>query len=108
VRRLRLGLPERLAEPQLASRLAWLTGLRIALLTLLLALTGSFYLRSGFRPGSYSGNVVLGTLAVAYALAGAYAAVLRRGERLVELAQVQLVLDQLTWTALVYVSGSPA
>lgn len=108
MRRIRLGLPSQLAEPVLATRLAWLTGLRLALLTLLLALTGSFYLRSGFAPGSYSANVVLATLAVAYALAGVYAAVLRRGERLVALAHVQLVLDQLTWTALVYVSGGAA
>lgn len=108
MRGLQLGLPQRLDEPRLASRLAWLTGLRLGLLTLLLGLLASFYLRRGFELGSFSGNLVLVTLAIAYGLAGVYAALLRRGTNLVALAYAQLALDQLTWTALVYVSGGPA
>lgn len=105
MRGLRLGLPARLSEPRLATRLAWLTGLRLVLLTTLLGLIGFFHLRRGIEPGSFSGNWVLGTLAVAYGLAAIYATVLRRGRDLVSLASAQLVLDQLTWTSLVYVSG---
>src|SRR5690606_34648087 len=96
-------------EPLLATRLAWLTGLRLILLTLLLALTASFHLRRNLdQLESFSGNLVLATLAFAYGLAAIYAAVLRQGRHLVALAYAQLVLDQLTWTALVYVSGGAA
>lgn len=106
---MRLGLPHRLTEPLLATRLAWLTGLRLILLTLLLALTASFHLRRNLdQLESFSGNLVLATLAFAYGLAAIYAAVLRQGRHLVALAYAQLVLDQLTWTALVYVSGGAA
>jgi len=106
---MRLGLPLRLTEPLLATRLAWLTGLRLLLLTLLLGLTASFHLRRNINElESFSGNLVLATLAFAYGLAAIYAAVLRQGRRLVGLAYTQLVLDQLTWTALVYVSGGAA
>ena len=102
---LRLGLPEGLAEPGLASRLSWVTALRLGFITLLLGLTQAFYLRAGFAVDSFSVKLVLLTLALAYALAGAYAAVLQRGRHLVALALTQVVFDQLTWTALVYVSG---
>lgn len=108
MRGLRLGLPKTVAEPRLATRLAWLTGLRLAVLTLLLGLTASFHLRRGFELGSFSSHLVLATLAIAYGLAGVYAYWLRRGTHLVPLAYAQLVLDQLTWTALVYVSGGAA
>lgn len=106
---MRLGLPHRLTEPLLATRLAWLTGLRLLLLTLLLTLTAFFHLRRNVTElESFSGNVVLATLAFAYGFAAIYAAVLRGGKHLVGLAYTQLVLDQLTWTALVYVSGGAA
>lgn len=106
---MRLGLPHRLTEPLLATRLAWLTGLRLILLTLLLALTAFFHLRRNIDElESFSGNLVLATLAFAYGLAAIYAAVLRGGKHLVSLGYAQLALDQLTWTALVYVSGGAA
>ena len=45
------------------------------------------------------------TLAFAFASAGVYAAVLRTGRGLDRLALAQLVVDQITWTVLVYLSG---
>lgn len=49
--------------------------------------------------------MVFKTIGAAYACAAVYATVLRSGKRLRLLAVVQIVLDQLTWTAIVYVSG---
>ncbi len=92
-------------DAPLRSRLAWLTGLRIASVTVLGGLLGSLYLRAGLPLGSFSVRVVIGTLVSTYALATAYAAVLRWGKHLRKLAIAQIVVDQLTWTVLVYVSG---
>lgn len=102
---LRLGLPEGVDEPGLAGRLSWVTGIRLGFITLLLGLTQAFYLHAGFAGDSFSVRLVLLTLGSAYALAGAYAAVLRRGRHLEGLALTQVVFDQITWTFLVYVSG---
>jgi len=101
----RLGIPDRLAGAPLPRRLAWLTGARLLFLTVLLGLVGVFYLRGHFRFDSFTIRVALVTLAVAFALGGVYAAVLRSGQHLAFLADAQLVLDQLTWTAIVYLSG---
>jgi hypothetical protein len=98
---------DRAAEGALATRLAWLTGLRLVLLTVLLALIASLYLRQGFESGSYSVYLVVATLGVGYALAAIYASVLRRRKHLQFLGYAQLLLDQATWTVLVYVSGGP-
>src|SRR5262249_13790080 len=49
--------------------------------------------------------IVFATIASGFALAAVYAAVLRTGKHLQRLAEAQIVLDQLTWTAIVYVSG---
>ncbi len=101
----RLGIPDRLAGATLPRRLAWLTGARLLFLTVLLGLVGLFYLRGQFRLDSFTIRVALLTLAVAFGLGGVYAAVLRSGQHLSFLADAQLVLDQLTWTAIVYLSG---
>jgi two-component system sensor histidine kinase HydH len=89
----------------LARRLGWITALRLAFLAFLLASTASLYLRGSLSRYPVSQTIVLTTIASAFALAGVYAAVLRSGKRLADLAYAQLVLDQLTWTAIVYVSG---
>jgi two-component system, NtrC family, sensor histidine kinase HydH len=101
----RLGIPDRLAGASLPRRLAWVTGARLLFLGALLALLGAFYLRQQPRLESFSIQVALVTLAVSFALAGVYAALLRSGRYLERVGEIQLVLDQLTWTVVVYLSG---
>jgi two-component system sensor histidine kinase HydH len=103
--RIALGIPPS-AGASLARRLAWLIGARLLFLTLLLAVLVLFYGRQGqLNIESFTVKGATLTLAVAYAMAGAYAAVLRAGRHTRMLADVQLVLDQLTWTVIVYLSG---
>ena len=90
---------------QLANRLAWLGGLRVVFLTLLFGLTASFYLRSGFQVATYSNRVLFVALAATYVWAALYFAALRRRKYMAELAYAELVVDQATWTALIYVTG---
>jgi two-component system, NtrC family, sensor histidine kinase HydH len=92
------------AEPLLAVRLAWLTALRLLVLTIFLVVTTAVYL-GGFTWGSFSNFAALITIGAAYALAAIYAALLRVGRSLPAVAQTQLVTDQITWTAIVYISG---
>ncbi len=93
------------SDLRLAGRLAWVTGLRLAFLTLLLVATGFFYLRGELAVYPQSQSILVATIGAAFALAAAYGTVLRTGRHLKRLAEVQIVLDQLTWTAIVYVSG---
>lgn len=97
------------ASPQspLEVRLAWLMGLRLSVITVFLVVTGAVY-TGGFAFGGFSSRVVLFTVATAYGAAALYAALLRRGRGLRELTMAQLCTDQLTWTAIVYVSGGVA
>jgi two-component system sensor histidine kinase HydH len=92
-------------DDRLANRLAWITGLRLGFLTLLLVSTAFFYLRGALGVYPQSQGIVFSTIGAAYALAAIYATVLRSGKQLQRLAEAQIVLDQLTWTAIVYVSG---
>ncbi|HEY8041188.1 MAG TPA: ATP-binding protein [Polyangiaceae bacterium] len=89
----------------LAGRIAWITALRLAFLVLLLGATATLYLRGELLRYPFSLRVVFLTIGAGFALAAVYAAVLRSGRRLQTLAWAQIVLDQLTWTAIVYVSG---
>ena len=95
------------SDHRLANRLAWITGLRLAFLTLLLVATAFFYLRGALGLYPQSQGIVFATIGAAYALAALYATLLRNGKHLRRLAEVQIVLDQLTWTAIVFVSGGP-
>ena len=90
---------------RLWNRLAWVTGLRLGFLSLLLGATAFFYLRGALSQYPQSQTIMLGAIGGAFALAAAYAAFLRRRRGLQRLAEVQIVLDQLTWTVLVYVTG---
>lgn len=96
------------ADERLVNRLSWITGLRLAFLSLLLGATAFFYLKGALGEYPYSQTIVFVTIGAAYGLAAIYASVLRTGRHLQRLAEVQIVLDQLTWTAIVYVSGGPA
>jgi two-component system sensor histidine kinase HydH len=92
-------------SPGLAGRLAWMTGLRLAFFTILLALTGAFYLGGELSRYPVTLRIVFATITVAYALGGAYAVILRTGRHLEKLAYAQIILDQVTWSAIVYVTG---
>src|SRR6185437_15512547 len=92
-------------DHSLATRLAWITGLRLAFLALLLSATAALYLRGQLAQYPFSLHVVFVTIATGFALAAAYAAWLRTGKRLQALAWSQITLDQVTWTAIVYVTG---
>ncbi len=94
-----------LTQPGLASRLAWMTGLRLGFFTILLVATAVVYLGGELSRYPVSLRIVFLTIAVAYALGGVYAAVLRTGRHLLPLAFAQVIGDQITWTALVYVTG---
>jgi two-component system sensor histidine kinase HydH len=92
-------------DPNLRSRLSWVTGSRLAVTTLLLAATAFFYLRGGLDRYPQSLAIVFVTIAVAYAASAIEAALLRTGTQLRVLAFCHLVLDQCLWTSIVYVSG---
>lgn len=104
---MRLGVGSQASHEDsgLATRLAWMTGLRLGFLTLLLAAVAFFYLKGALLQYGASLRIVFVTIATAYGLAALYAALLRTGRNLRRLALAQLILDQLTWTAIVYVSG---
>jgi signal transduction histidine kinase len=92
-------------DHSLATRLAWITGLRVAFLTLLLGATSTLYLRGELARYPSSLRIVFVTIAAGFALAALYGIVLRTGRRLQALAWAQIALDQITWTAIVYVTG---
>jgi two-component system sensor histidine kinase HydH len=93
------------ADHSLAGRLAWITALRVLFLVLSLAAIATLYLRGELTRYPFTLRVVFLTIGTSFALAGLYSAALRTGKHLQTLAWTQIVLDQLTWTALVYVSG---
>ncbi len=92
-------------EERLANRLAWITGLRLGFLSLLLGAVAFFYLRGALGSYRESQLILFASIASAYTLAAIYAALLRRRKQLQRVAEAQIVLDQITWTAIVYVSG---
>src|SRR5579864_2695370 len=102
---MKLGIRSAHPDHSLAGRLAWITGLRLAFLVLLLGATATLYLRGELTRYPFSLRVVFLTIASGFGLAALYALMLRSGKRLLELAWLQIALDQLTWTAIVYVSG---
>jgi signal transduction histidine kinase len=105
-----LGMPvgARAPDHSLARRIAWITAVRLAFLVLLLSAIAIWYLQGELARYPFSLRIVFGTIASGFALAGIYAVALRAGKRLTQLAWAQIALDQLTWTAIVYVSGGPS
>ncbi len=89
----------------LVRRLRWVTALRLSLLTFLLGVIAFFYLGGTLNHFPFTQAIVLGTVGVGFGLSALYALSLRRRKHLVRLAETQLVLDQLTWTVIVYVTG---
>jgi two-component system sensor histidine kinase HydH len=97
--------PEAGGDRALTARLAAITGARLLFLTLLLGATAFFYLRGDLAIYPQSLRITFETIAAAYALGALYAVTLRAGVPPTPLAYAQIVLDQLTWTAIVYVTG---
>jgi signal transduction histidine kinase len=95
-------------DHSLGTRLAWITGLRLAFLILLLGATATLYLRGELALYPFSLRVVFITIVAGLALAAGYAVTLRRGRNLHALAWAQIAFDQFTWTAIVYVTGGPS
>ncbi len=93
------------AEELLARRLRWITALRLVLLTALLVTIALFYLGGTVDRFPTTQSIVLGAVGAGFVLSVGYALQLRRRKALVRLAETQLVLDQLTWTVIVYVTG---
>ncbi len=100
-----LGIRARGLDHTLAARLAWITGLRLGFLVLLLGATATWYLDGALARYPLSMRIVFATIVAGFAQAVVYAAILRTGRHLTQLAWAQIALDQITWTAIVYVSG---
>ena len=103
--KVQLGLPDVSADAPLPRRLAWVTGIRLILLTIPLTLVAVFYLRGAFDVAAFTVQLLLFTLGLSFGLAGLYAALLRAGYGGTRLAHTQLVLDQMVWTVVVYLTG---
>lgn len=89
----------------LSRRLAWVTALRLVVLVALLGVLSAVHFR---RPvDALTARAALLVLGVGFLLTGACAWALRRGGDLRGLAAVQLLLDPLIWTVMVYLSGGP-
>jgi two-component system sensor histidine kinase HydH len=89
------------------TRLTWLTAARLVLYALLLAAVAALYLGGDTQAYPASLRFVVFTVGIAFAAAGVYATWLRTRRALVALSWTQVVIDQLLWTALVYLSGGP-
>jgi len=98
-------LTARTPDHSLAKRLAWITGLRLAFLLLLLGATATLYLGGELARYPFSLRITFVTITAGFILAATYASVLRTGKHLQALAWAELTLDQVTWTAIVYVTG---
>ncbi len=106
--RLTLGIPEIVGSPALPRRLAWLTGARLLFMVTALALGGSLYLGGQYELRPQTLRAALVTFGAGFALTAIYAILLRRGRQLELLADAQLVLDQLSWSVVVYLTGGAA
>lgn len=89
----------------LARRLGWATAARLALVATLFVVVVAINIRAGFDLSTFTIRAALITIAVAFALSALYSWVLRTGRHLSQLVTVQLVLDQATWSVVVYLSG---
>lgn len=95
------------ADSTFAVRFVWLTGARLLVLTLVLIVTTTIYL-GDYATHPYSSKFALITVAMAYGLTGLYAAALRLGRGLEIIAIVQMLVDHVVWSGIVYVSGGVA
>jgi signal transduction histidine kinase len=85
--------------------LLWLNLLRLIVLSSLLVLTGYPISLENFGVGTATSRLALAALALSFAGTGVILVFLRKGRYSESLALAQLVLDQLTWTVFVYLTG---
>ncbi len=103
--KLTLGIPEIVGSAALPRRLAWLTGARLFFMSAALGLVGMLYLGGQYQLHSFTLRAGLLVFVVGFSLTAVYAALLRRGQQLEALADAQLILDQVMWSAVVYLTG---
>jgi signal transduction histidine kinase len=96
------------ATAPLARRLAWVTAARLVLLSVLLGLLGLLNFKSPLAWETFTVQTALATLALAFAVTALYAALLREGRHMQRLVVLQLVVDPMLWTVIVYLSGGPS
>lgn len=101
----RLGIPSALGGAPLPRRLAWSIGARLLLLTGMLALMALFYVRRVPSIDSFTPRTGLLLVIGSFVLAGLYAVALKAGRLIDRLPDIQVILDQLTWTVVVYLTG---
>lgn len=100
-----VGIPESVAGATLPRRLLWLNLIRLVVLTILLVLTGSTFAGKYIDWGTQSSRLALAAVALSYSLAGVSTATLRLGRHVETISHLHLIVDQITWTILIYVSG---
>ena len=103
--KLGLGIPESITGATLSRRLLWLNLIRLVVLSILLILIGSTYSRHYFEWGTQSSLLALVAVALSFGFAGVSTTRLKLGKSIDFIAQIQLLIDQITWTVFIYVSG---
>lgn len=89
----------------LVRRLVWAAAARLVLLTTLLVVILLVNVRGEVTASSFTLQVASATLCCAFMLSAGYLWLMRQGSELRVLVNTQLVLDQVIWTVVVYLSG---
>jgi len=97
----KLALPIGVDSP-LGKRLVALSFFRLAVLGIFLIVIEAYYLEKLDGPSS---RIAVATASLAFLSTAIYALPLRRERSLKAMAHAELITDQLTWTAIVYLSG---
>jgi signal transduction histidine kinase len=103
--KLGLGIPESVAGATVSRRLLWLNLVRLVVLSIILAAIALTFTGPYIDWGAESSLLALLAVALSFGLSGASSALLRRGNNVELIAHIHLVVDQITWTVLIYVSG---
>ncbi len=99
------GWAAKVASAPLPQRLAGVLLGRLVVLVSVVLVAASAFPMLVVGPNTASGQVLWLTVAGALTLSAAYAVWLRSGRHLEQLANLQLVFDQVIWTAFVYLTG---
>jgi signal transduction histidine kinase len=91
----------------LRQRIVLVTAARLAFLTFMLVTLAFFSFRGELQRYPDTMRIVFATLASGYVAASIYAALLRRMRALGAIVYGQIVVDQLTWTVVVWITGGP-
>jgi signal transduction histidine kinase len=91
----------------LRRRITLMTGARLVFLTVVLVTLAFFLFKGELQRYPNTMRIVFGTLASGYVAACVYAVLLRRMRSLGAIVYGQIVVDQLTWTLVVWITGGP-